>query len=241
MADKQSKITESQADAAMSLKTWWALPFIQPVSRKLVVYVVNRTSLTANHITFSAIAFRLITMICFLTNSYPGLIIGALSYYLAYVGDCADGTVARINKQSSELGRYLDHMSDLVGDILILLCLAWSQGMLSSLWIWAMLFMHVAECYISYLMGFAVKQHKGTLGTFPFFQWYNRYRQWWFQRNIKSFLSFPDYTALIFVFFPLFGMPGLGLQVGFYMLMMVVSYTIFSTFVSLHTDMKPFP
>lgn len=237
----RSSLSEDQANEAMSLKTWWAIPFVQPISRKLVVYIVNHTSITANQITSLGIIFRLVTMGCFLTHSYSLAVVGALSYYLAYVCDCADGTVARIKQQSSELGRYLDHMSDLIGDILILLSLAWSQGVFFTYWIWAMVFMHIAECYISYLTGFVVKQHKGTLGNFPIFHYFNIYRQWWFQRNTKSFFSFPDYNALVFVLFPLLGRPSQGLEIGFYVLIFIVFYTIFSTFVSIHTDEKQFP
>lgn len=240
-SDKCGDIDENTADAAMSLKTWWAIPFVQPLSRKLVVFVVNRTSFTANHITSLGMIFRFITLLLFLYGDRYALVAGAFSYYLAYVCDCADGTVARIKKQSTELGRYLDHLSDLVGDILILLVLAWSQGLIASTWIWAMVFMHIAECYMSYLSGFALSCHQGTLGHIGLIKKYNRYRSWFFERNVKSFFSFPDYTALVFVVCPLLGVPAVGLQVGFYCLLGICLYTVLSTFVSIHSGENYFP
>lgn len=237
----RAQIDEGQADKAMSLKTWWALPFIQPLSRKLVVFVVNKTSVTPNHITFAAMFLRFITALCFFNGSRTALIVGAVSYYLAYVCDCADGTVARITSQTSELGRYLDHVADLIGDVIILTALSLSQGLFGSYMFAGMFFIHIAECYMSYLAGFAINENRAKASNHKVFNRYNNYRDWWFSRNIKSFFSFPDYTALVFVFAPLLGCPKFGLQAGFWFLLIICLYTVFSTFVSIHSGVKEFP
>ena len=104
----------SQADAAMSLKTWWALLFIYPLARPLTVFLVNRTCITPNQVTFCAMALRTVTFLCFLQGTRWGLIAGAVAYFLAYVCDCTDGTVARLTGKTSELGRYLDYCSELL-------------------------------------------------------------------------------------------------------------------------------
>ncbi len=234
-------IDQKQADAGMSLKTWWALLFIYPFARRLTVLIVNHTRITPNQITFTAMGLRVITACCFYTGTRWGLIVGALTYYLAYVCDCTDGTVARIKKQSSELGRYLDHVADLVGDFVILAVLAWTVDMLMTPMVLGMLFMHIAECYMSYLAGFALSPDKEGKSSIAAFNVINRYRDWWFSRNIKSFFSFPDYNALVFVFAPLLGFPALGIHVGFYCLLVICLYTVFSTFVSIHTGRKSFP
>jgi phosphatidylglycerophosphate synthase len=235
------KVDLAKADAAMSLKTWWALVFIYPLARRLTVLIVNRTSITPNQVTFSAMGLRSVTAFCFWYGSRWAFIVGAVAYYLAYVCDCADGPIARLTKKTSELGRYLDHVADLVGDIVILLVLAYGQGLLPSPMIFGMIFIHVAECYISYLSGFAISNNEKAQPSFFLFERINKYRRWWFEKNIKSFFSFPDYAALVFVFFPLLGKPATGLQVGFYFLLLIVFYTIFSTFVSLHTGERRFP
>lgn len=234
-------IDQQQADAAMSLKTWWAMLCIYPLARRLTVFIVNRTQITPNQVTFTAMGLRLVTAGCFATGTRWGLVIGALAYYLAYVCDCTDGTVARIKRQTSELGRYLDHVADLIGDVLILAVLAWTQSLLLTPLVLGMLFMHIAECYISYLAGFAISPNKQGQPAFALFNLVNRYRRWWFDRNLKSFFSFPDYTAVVFVIFPLLGLPAAGLQVGFYLLLVIACYTVFSTFVSLHTGERRFP
>jgi len=233
----------SQADikSRLPLKTWWAILLVLPLSIKLIYFIVNRTSLSPNMITVVGLLLRLTTVVLFFLATPLALIFGALAYIVAYVCDCTDGAVARLTGKTSEFGRYLDHISDLLGDILILLALAWSQGVVSASWIWAMVFMHVAECYISYMTGFAIRQHNGELGNFFLFRWFNLYRQWWFKRNIKSFFSFPDYTAFVFVLCPLLGVPTFGLQIGFYALLVICFYTVLSTFVAVHTSVRQFP
>jgi hypothetical protein len=91
------------------------------------------------------------------------------------------------------------------------------------------------------LAGFALKQHTGQLGYVSLLRWFNVYRNWWFKRNIKSFFSFPDYTAIIFVLFPLLGMPSVGIRIGFWFLLLVYAYTLISTFAAIHSDTKQFP
>jgi len=237
----RSDITCSEVRSKLPLKTWWAILLVLPLSVRLIQLLVNRTSLSPNLITLLGLVLRLVTAGLFLSAGRIELVAGALCYVAAYVCDCTDGAVARLTGQTSEFGRYLDHVSDLLGDVLILLALAWSQGLIMQPWIWAMVFMHVAECYISYLCGFVLKTHEGGVGDFILFRWFNRYRSWFFSRNLKSFFSFPDYTALVFVVFPLLGLPLLGLKVGFYFLLIIVLYTVKSTFVSIHTDVKQFP
>lgn len=65
VASGRESIDLQQADKAMSLKTWWALLFILPLSRRLVVFAVNRTRITPNQITFAAMGLRLVTAIGF--------------------------------------------------------------------------------------------------------------------------------------------------------------------------------
>ncbi len=241
LESRQTTINLNKADKAMSLKTWWGLLFIYPLARRLTVFIVNHTHITPNQITFTAMGLRLVTACCFSTGTRWGLIVGALTYFLAYVCDCTDGTVARIKKQTSELGRYLDHVADLVGDFIILSVLAWSLGILMTPMVLAMLFMHIAECYMSYLAGFALSPHGADRSLNGVFKLVNCYRDWWFSRNLKSFFSFPDYNALVFVFAPLLGIPTVGIHVGFYCLIVICLYTVFSTFVSIHSGRKQFP
>lgn len=231
----------ADVEKVLPLKSWWAMVGVLPVMRPLTLLIVNHTAITPNTITLGSIVCRVVTMIAFATATREGYIIGALTYYVAYLLDCMDGAVARLRKMSSEFGRFLDHVGDLAGDFMILSVLAYTNGLLLTPMIASMLFMHLAECYISYLAGTLCRNAPAGGSSFILFNLANNYRDWWFSRNMKSFFSFPDYTALVFLFFPLCNRPVEGLTIGFPVLLTVCIYTIFSTFLSIHTGRKHFP
>lgn len=237
---KSDKISINDAEKTLVLKTWYASVFVLPIAKRLIVFFSNYKILTPNQITLTALVFRVFAASFFVCGSYRCLIFGAIFYYLAYLLDCVDGSVARLTNQASTFGRYLDHISDLVGDILILCALAFSKGLLFTYMVLGMVFMHIAESYISYVANFAIA-NRNTNSNFILFKAFNKYKKWWFDRNFKSFLSFPDYTAFVFIFMPLLNRPKEGLHIGFYLLFIIVCYTILSTFIALHTNEKRFP
>ncbi len=247
MFKKRHGFTLKQVNEKLVLRSWWASFGVLPLANRLVVLVCNYTELTPNQITAISSAFRLLSALCFLGGSRWGLVAGALCYYLAYVIDCVDGPVARLKGKTSTFGRYFDHLSDLLGDILILAALAYGQGLLFTPLALAMLFMHMAESYLSYLANLTLDSRSGQENRgrekqgFEPLRWFRNYRRFFFSRNFKSFLSFPDYEALTLLAFPLFGLPVLGLQVGFHLLLLTTLYTIFSSFVSIHTGERRFP
>jgi phosphatidylglycerophosphate synthase len=247
MFTKRHGYTLQQVNEKLVMRSWWASYGVLPLANRLVVLVCNYTELTPNQVTTVSSIFRVLSALCFAIGSRWSLVAGALCYYLAYVIDCVDGPVARLKGKTSVFGRYFDHLSDLIGDILILAALAYGQGLLLTPLVLAMLFMHIAESYISYLVNMCLDA-RGNQGTPSrgssengLLNWIWNYRQFFFSRNFKSFLSFPDYEALTLLFFPLIGMPVLGLKVGFILLLVTTLYTIFSSFVSIHTGERRFP
>lgn len=239
--------TLDEIEQVLPLKSWWAMLLVLPVVRRLTLLTVNHTSLTPNQITIASILLRLLTAWFFLHGTHAFLIYGAAAFYLSYVLDCMDGAVARLRKLSSEFGRYLDHLGDLVGGIVAVAALAFGQGMLVSTLTAGLLFCHVAEYYISYLSSNLLQARQTQAvnvdgeNTPAVLALYLGYRQFFHMRNIKSFLSFPDYEALVFLLFPLLGLPVLGLKIGFCLALIVTCYTIFSSFVSIHTGGNEFP
>ena len=237
----RDRFTLQDVESVLPLKSWWAMVAVLPVVRFLTLLTVNHTPLTPNALTVTAMLLRMMTALCFCSTDYHWLVTGAVFYYGAYVLDCMDGAVARLRKMSSEFGRFLDHIGDLVGDFLILVALAATQGLLLTPMIAAMLFIHLSECYINFLAGNLCRDGMPSSSSFVLFNLINAYRDWWFRRNMKSFFSFPDYTALIFVLFPLCNRPVAGLKTGFIVLLLISLYTILSTFVSMHTGRRQFP
>lgn len=247
MLKKRYNFTLPQVTERLVLKSWWASFAILPLANRLVVWVVNYTELTPNQITMSSCLLRFLSAGLFLQGEHWSLIAGGFCFQLAYLVDCVDGPVARLKGKTSEFGRYLDHLSDLVGDILILAAMAWGQGMLFTPLVFGILFMHIAESYISYLANFTLTAKSDpqpaqvvSEGS-GFLRKYLNYREFFFSRNFKSFLSFPDYEAVTLFIFPLLGMPALGLQIGFVLLLVTSCYTVLSSFVSIHCGVRQFP
>jgi phosphatidylglycerophosphate synthase len=239
------KFTLADVEKVLPLKSWWAIIAVLPLVRRLTVLVVNQTGITPNAITIASILLRLAAAGAFLLAGRQWLIAGALAFYFAYLLDCMDGAVSRLRKQSSEFGRFLDHIGDLVGGLLAVIALSFGQNMLFTVLVAAILFCHVAESYISYLTSTILSGRKGFSGpqaiNSGIIRIYLQYRAFFHSRNIKSFFSFPDYEAMTFLAFPLLGMPALGLQVGFCIVTVVTLYTVFSSFMAIHTGGNKFP
>ena len=243
MENKDEKYSLRDVEILLQLKTWWASICVLPVANRIVVLIANNTKITPNQITLVSLLMRTLAGLAFVQGTRWFLTLGAFCYYLAYVLDCVDGPVARLTRTTSEFGRYLDHLSDLVGDMFILFGLAYGQDLLFTPLILAMLFAHVVEYYVSFLTGIVIANRAdvGSNDTGVFLSLVQRYRNFFFSKNFKSFLSFPDYEAMVFVFFPLFNKAGLGLRVGFYLLILVVCYTIFSSFITVVSGTDKFP
>jgi len=235
--------TVEDVEKLLPLKTWWASVFVLPLSNRIALYISNNTGITPNQVTLFSLFLRVATGFSFIQGTKGHLILGALFYYVAYTLDCVDGLIARLTGRTSEFGRYLDHISDLVGDLFILFGLAYGQGILFEPLVLAMMFAHVTEYYISFLTSNILKVKTGTSveSINPVFQMINSYRNFFFTRNYKSFLSFPDYEAVVFILFPLIGKPMTGIKVGFYLVLAIVLYTIFSSFVTIMTGGEKFP
>lgn len=245
-APSPDKCTLAAVEEQLTLKSWWAALMVLPLANRLVVLTITKTTITPNQITFVSVLLRLGAAASFLGNSHGHLLAGAGCYYLAYLLDCVDGPVARLTGASSEFGRYFDHLSDLVGDLLILLCLAHGQGLLATQMVAAMVFAHLAEYAVSYLTSSLLRLRNGIANPNPaarlvLLQPLLAWRTFCFSRNFKSFVSLPDYEALVFIVFPVLGLPDIGLATGFWLVLMVVTYTIFSSFLTVVLKGTQFP
>lgn len=238
------KVTLADVERVLPLKSWWAVLAVLPLVRPLTVLVVNRTRITPNAITVTSLVLRVFAALAFFLADRPWLAAGACAFYFAYVLDCMDGAVARLRKQSSEFGRFLDHVGDLVGGVLAVVALALGQHMLFTPLVAGILFCHISEYYISYLTS-TVLAERAPDATAPerggVFGTYLGLRSFFHSRNYKSFFSFPDYEAATFFVFPLLGMPALGLKVGFCLVLTVTLYTVLSSFTAINCGGKKFP
>jgi phosphatidylglycerophosphate synthase len=88
------------------------------ICRRISIYVtllLSRTAVTPNQVTVVSIAVGLLGGVLWTTGTGWGFIVGSACLLLMYVFDCVDGELARLMRQQSTLGTYLD----LVGAYLI--------------------------------------------------------------------------------------------------------------------------
>ncbi len=88
-------------------------PFARSIAQSL-----KNTSLTPVHVTLSFIVAGLLAILCILNHYYWAT---AFFLILKSILDAADGELARIKKTPSYTGRYLDSVSDIVLNLLILI------------------------------------------------------------------------------------------------------------------------
>ena len=92
--------------------SWFNLYIARPLAAPIVA-LLYRTSITPNQVTFMATLVMLASMITLMiVPGVWGLWVGVIGLEFSYVLDCVDGHLARIKKQSSEVGGLLDFMMD---------------------------------------------------------------------------------------------------------------------------------
>jgi phosphatidylglycerophosphate synthase len=111
----------------------WNTYVARPLAAMLV-YVLRRTALTPNQITFLGVfVFVFAAAILVAWRDPFGLLVAALVLQLSYLFDCADGQLARLKGMTSEVGSHLDFLMDeikallLVGAVSIRLWLSWEN------------------------------------------------------------------------------------------------------------------
>jgi phosphatidylglycerophosphate synthase len=84
-----------------------------------------------NVVTVFSLLFAIIAAFFFFNNQ---LIYGAIFFFISYVFDTADGTLARLTNTQSELGKRLDFYVDILGNIFMYFGLWYSQFYLYGQW-----------------------------------------------------------------------------------------------------------
>ena len=103
---------------------FWNAYVCRPIAA-VFVSAVERTRLTPNQITISAVFVALVSVALLLAlPGHLGLILGALVFELSYVLDCADGMLARWRGTASPVGHLLDFLMDELKAFLLLAAVA---------------------------------------------------------------------------------------------------------------------
>ncbi|HVK87891.1 MAG TPA: CDP-alcohol phosphatidyltransferase family protein [Kofleriaceae bacterium] len=104
----------------------WYTEWVARPPAAVVVYLLRRTPVTPNQVTFlsAAIAAGACAMFALLPGSYLWLVVAAALFELSFVLDCADGQLARYRKIASPLGHLLDFLMDELKAMMLYACIA---------------------------------------------------------------------------------------------------------------------
>lgn len=94
--------------------SWWTVLLVDPVAGRLVQATVSHRWVTPTRLTVAAFAIGMLAALAFWRASPGWLLAGALLYYTSFAVDCVDGKIARLRRQRSMAGSWLDFILDRV-------------------------------------------------------------------------------------------------------------------------------
>ena len=132
---------------------------------KLITKLAVKIHITPNQVTTLSLGIGLYSAYLFARGSFWSILMGALVFQLSIIIDCVDGELARYTRRFSELGRWLDAVTDRVKEYMALLGLAygaWGTG--KDLWLLATVVMmvqtvrHLSDYNFTYLSNITMKE-----------------------------------------------------------------------------------
>jgi hypothetical protein len=140
----QSQIA-SLNDARLRLKLanrandgFYSVFFLRKIS-KLFTWLAVRLKMTPNQVTLISFAIGLLSAYEFSKGNFWAIFAGAVLLQLSIIIDCVDGELARYTRQFSQLGAWLDAITDRIKEYLVFFALAYGAAKSGrDLWIPAM-------------------------------------------------------------------------------------------------------
>jgi phosphatidylglycerophosphate synthase len=204
-SNKKKLYTKKEDEQYIKKKEEWAVKigriFGTPLAKGIARLPVK---IHPNVITLFSLFFALIAAYFFFNNQ---LIYGAIFFFISYIFDCADGTLARLTNTQSRFGQRLDFYVDLFGNIFMYFGLWYSQFYLYGRWFigGSLIIAH----YLVMVFGYMFIKNRTYKTIFP---------------NICSYYSAADEGILTFFFTPILGIFRLALPI--LVLLQFISYMI---------------
>jgi len=110
---------------------------------KLLTWVAVKIGATPNQVTIASFAIGLYAAFLFAQGGFWSILIGAVLLQISIIVDCVDGELARYTRKFSELGAWLDAITDRVKEYAVFLGLAYGAYVQNgqNLWLLAALLM----------------------------------------------------------------------------------------------------
>jgi phosphatidylserine synthase len=110
---------------------------------KLLTWVAVKIGATPNQVTIASFAIGLYAAFLFAQGDFWSILLGAILLQVSIIVDCVDGELARYTRKFSELGAWLDAITDRVKEYAVFLGLAYGAYVQNgqNLWVLAALLM----------------------------------------------------------------------------------------------------
>ena len=117
---------------------FYSVFFLRKIS-KLFTWLAVRLKMTPNQVTLISFAIGLLSAYEFSKGNFWAIFAGAVLLQLSIIIDCVDGELARYTRQFSQLGAWLDAITDRIKEYLVFFALAYGAAKSGrDLWIPAM-------------------------------------------------------------------------------------------------------
>ena len=117
---------------------FYSVFFLRKIS-KLFTWLAVRLKMTPNQVTLISFGIGLLSSYEFSKGSFWAIFAGAVLLQLSIIIDCVDGELARYTRQFSQLGAWLDAITDRIKEYLVFFALAYGAAKNGqNLWIPAM-------------------------------------------------------------------------------------------------------
>ena len=120
-------IQEIRSRTYKTRDAWWTVLLVDPLASRLVQFTAGYRWVTPNRLSLAAFGLGLAAAACFLQADRWWLVAGGLLFHLAFVVDCMDGKIARLNGTGSIFGVWLDFMLDQVRVVICIVALTAGQ------------------------------------------------------------------------------------------------------------------
>ena len=106
---------------------FYSVFFLRKIS-KLFTWLAVRLKMTPNQVTLISFAIGLLSAYEFSKGNFWSIFIGAVLLQLSIIIDCVDGELARYTRQFSQLGAWLDAITDRIKEYLVFFALAYGAA-----------------------------------------------------------------------------------------------------------------
>ena len=167
VADEIKKVNIGRLRLSMANRAndgFFSVFFLRKFS-KILTWVAVKVGATPNQVTLISFAIGLYSALCFAQGTFWQIFLGALLLQLSIIVDCVDGELARYTRKFSQLGAWLDAVTDRVKEYMVFLGLAIGADKNGrDLWIPAMVMMliqtfrHLSDYNFARVVKFRVEE-----------------------------------------------------------------------------------